>query len=91
MSFSIIWCSVAVFWQQVLVAIEPSSSRPVVVARHHLVEHRLARPAGLRGVVVDDVHDHAQVGLLERLHHLAVLADPRRALRVRGVRALGAL
>ena len=65
-----------------------SGRQPLVVARHDPVEHALGSLAGLRRVVVDDVHHHAQTRAVEGGHHLPELERAARSLRVGGVRAL---
>ncbi|ESU50210.1 hypothetical protein P376_1812 [Streptomyces sp. HCCB10043] len=62
---------------------------PLVVAGHDPVEDRLVVLPGGDGVVVDDVHDRAQSGLVEALDHLPELDRALGAVRVGGVGALG--
>src|SRR5436305_9071514 len=63
--------------------------QPVIVAGHHLIQHRVVvLPAGV-GVVVNHIHHHAQPGGVERLDHGAKFSNARRAIRVGGIGAIG--
>ena len=59
----------------------------VVVARHHLVQHRFAVLTAGGSVIVDHVHDHPQAVLVERRHHVAELEDARHAVGIGGIAA----
>ena len=61
----------------------------VIVAGDNLVEHGVfSLPAGC-GVVEDHIGDDAQPHSVERLHHLAIFQDARRAIGVGGIRPFG--
>ena len=61
----------------------------VVVAGDDAVQHRALRLSGGVGVVVHHVGYHPQAHVPQRHHHLAVLHDARRSVRVGGVASLG--
>ena len=66
----------------------PHLIQPVVVAGHDAIEHRPGTLSRGGGVVVDDVHDDLEPGLVEPLDHRPVLADTRNAVGVARVAAL---
>ena len=60
----------------------------IVVARDEFIENGEVVLAGRGGVVVDDIHDHAEAGLVEGVDHFAEFDDAGEAVGIAGVAAI---